>query len=234
MRDSFAMDNARQSDRLESKKVFLKLSRGGFFLYVAIFLCSLVAVALLVYNFANCNQEAPHVSEHHFRIQDNLIHPTLSLTSSTQSPDNAISPSEKDLRLPRSIKPISYDVTLLPFLSGENFTFHGEIEIKLLVTESCKNITLHSYLLQILWDSTNIQKLDNDDDPTENVSISKQYFIEDKQFLVLETNKILEENTFYLLKLKYTGSIKDNLQGFYKSSYNVGSETRWMVSELNI
>lgn len=231
MRDSFAMDSTRHSDRLESKKVFVKLSLAGFFLYVAIFLCSLVAVALLVYNFANCPQEDLHSSENHFRIHSDIINPTLSL-SSTQRPDNNDKYSEKDLRLPRSIKPISYDVVLLPLLSGENFTFDGEIEIKILISENCKNVTLHSYLLQVMWDFSHIQKLDDDDNPIENVSITKQYFIEDKQFLVLETSKTLEEDIFYLVKLKFNGSIKDNLQGFYKSSYDVGSETRWLVSEL--
>lgn len=229
-RDSFAMDNTRHSDRLESKKVFVKLSLAGFFLYVAIFVCSLVAVALLVYNFANCPQEDPLLSENHFRSHSNKINPALSLTSTTQSPDSSVRPLEKDLRLPRSVKPISYDVVLLPFLNDDNFTFHGEIEIKILIAESCKNVTLHSYSLQVLWNFSHIQKLD----PAENVSITKQYFIEDKQFLVLETSKTLEENSFYIVKLRFVGSIKDNLQGFYKSSYNVGSEIRWMVRDMHV
>lgn len=229
------MDNTRHSDRLESKKAFMKLSRTGFFLYVAIFLFSLVAVALLVYNFANCPQDDPHLSENHFHIRE-TVHPTFIVTSttSTQSPDNneenSVTHSEKDLRLPRSIKPISYDVILLPFLNDDNFTFHGEIEIKIKISEDCKNITMHSYSLQVLWDYSLIQKLDFDGNPVNNVSIAKQYFIDDKQFLVLETNKILEANTFYVVKLRFTGAIKDNLQGFYKSSYNVESETRWIVS----
>lgn len=233
MRGNFAMDNTRHSDRLESKKAFVKLSRAGFFLYVAIFLCSLVAVALLVYNFVKCPQEDPQISENHFRIHDETINPTLSLRSSTQSPENGVKQPEKDLRLPRSIKPISYDLILLPFLSGENFTFHGEVEIKILIAERCKNVTLHAFSLQVLWNYSYIQKIDNDNERAENVSIAKQYFIEDKQFLVLETSKMLEVNAFYLVKLKFIGSIKDNLQGFYKSSYNAGSETRWIVSNVN-
>lgn len=229
MRDSFAMDNTRHSDRFESKKAFLKLSRTGFFLFMAIFLCSLVAVALLVYNFAVCPQDDPQLSENHYHVREDLINPTLPLVTST-TPGNNETKSDKELRLPRSIKPISYDIVLLPFLNADNFTFNGETEIRIEVTEDCKNVTLHSFSLQIIWSFSHIQKLDSDNKPAENVSISNQYFVEDKQFLVLETSKVLEANSFYIVKLQFVGSIKDNLQGFYKSSYNVGSETRWIAS----
>lgn len=229
MRDSFAMDNTRHSDRFESKKAFLKLSRTGFFLFMAIFLCSLVAVGLLVYNFAVCPQEDPQLSENHFHIRDDLMNPTLSLVTSTTT-EYSETKSDKELRLPRSVKPVSYDVVLLPFLIADNFTFNGETEIKVHVVESCKNITMHSFSLQIIWNFSHIQKLNGNGEPAENVSITNQYFVEDMQFLVLETSKVLEENSFYLVKLQFVGSIKDNLQGFYKSSYEVGTETRWIAS----
>lgn len=230
MRDSFAMDNTRHIDRYESKKAFLKLTRTGFFLFMAIFVCSLIAVALLVYNFAVCPQDDPQqVSENHYHVREDLLNPTLSLVTST-TPGSSETKLDKELRLPRSIKPISYDIVLLPFLNADNFTFNGETEIKIQVVESCKNVTLHAFSLQIVWSFSHIQKLDSDDNPMENVSITNQYFVEDKQFLVLETNKVLEANSFYLVKLRFVGSIKDNLQGFYKSSYNVGSETRWIAS----
>lgn len=224
------MDTRRHSDHFESKKIFLKLSCTGFFLLVAIFLCSMVAVALLVYNFAICPQDDPHITENHFHLGKDLINHPLSLSTSTQSSENHESKIDKDLRLPRSIQPISYDVILLPFLSEGNFTFNGEIAIEIHVTEPCKNVTLHSYSLEIIWSSSQIQKLDDDGNAVENVSITKQYFVGDKQFLVLETSKELNENSTYVVKLKFVGSIKDNLQGIYKSSYNVGTETRWIAS----
>ena len=232
MRDSFAMDNARHNDRFESKKAFMKLSRTGFFLIIAIFLCSLVAVSLLVYNFAVCPQEDPQLSEnhHHHHIRPELLKPTLSLTTPAQNNEIDSQKVTKDLRLPRSIKPVSYDVVLLPFLVADNFTFNGEIAIKVHIVETCKNITLHSMSLIVNWSYSQIQKLDGDDQPIENVSIVSQYFAEEKQFLVIETKNELEAGSFYVVKLKFVGAIKDNLQGFYKSSYNVGSETKWIAS----
>jgi aminopeptidase N len=227
MRDSFAMDNTRHSDHY--KKAFVKLSRTGTFLLSAIIVCSLVAVALLVYNFAACPQDDLQLTEsrHHFR-QD-LINPTLSLTTSTKITENDTRHS-KDLRLPRSIRPVSYDVVLLPFLTSDNFTFNGEVAIRINVMETCKNVTLHSTSLIINWSFSHIQKLNEDNKPTENVSITNQYFVDEKQFLVLETGKDLEVNTSYIVRLQFVGTIKDNLQGFYKSSYNVGTETKWIAS----
>lgn len=226
MRDSFSMDNGRH---FESKKAFVKLSRCGCFLFMAIFACSLVAVALLVYNFAVCPQDGATSSTNHFVVHEHNVSPTLSLTVPDETGANEPK-IEKDLRLPRSIKPISYDVNLLPFLTPENFTFNGDIEIKIEITETCENVTLHSYTLQIVWNYSHIQKLDDDGNVVENVTIHNQYFVEDKQFLVLETSKELEQGSTYLVKLRFTGWIKDNLQGFYRSSYKVGTETRWLAS----
>jgi aminopeptidase N len=225
------MDNARHSDHY--KKAFVKFSRTGFFLFTAIILCSLVAVALLVYNFAVCPQDDLQLAENHHRFGNNLINPTLSLATlaDTLSTENVTKHQPpKDLRLPRSIKPVSYDVVLLPFLTSENFTFNGEVAIRIDVIETCKNVTLHSTSLIINWSFSHIQKLDDDDKAAENISITSQYFVDEKQFLVIETGKDLEANTSYVVRLQFVGSIKDNLQGFYKSSYNVGKETKWIAS----
>jgi aminopeptidase N len=214
-------------DELQYKKSFVRFSCTGFFLFVTIFLCCIVAAALLVYNFATCPQIDPLISEnHHFH---NLLNPPHSLKTTTEIAENPPQNS-KNLRLPRSIRPVSYDVTLLPFLSSDNFTFNGEIAIRINVNEKSKNVTLHSASLVINWSFSNIQKLGDDEKPVENVSITNQYFVDEKQFLVLETGKHLEANENYVVKLQFVGSIKDNLQGFYKSSYNVGEETKWIAS----
>jgi aminopeptidase N len=226
MRDSFTMDSVQNSDNY--KKSFVKFSCTGFFLFISIFLCCIVAAALLVYNFATCPQIDPLSSEnHHFR---NLLKSERIVTTTTTELVENSTQNPKDLRLPRSIRPISYDVHLLPFLTSENFTFNGEIAIRISVNERSGSVTLHSASLIINWSFSHIQKLDNDGKPVANVSITNQYFIDEKQFLVLETGKHLEANENYVVKLQFVGSIKDNLQGFYKSSYDVGDETKWIAS----
>lgn len=225
------MDNSRHSNHYDAKKAFVKLSRSGCLLFIAIFLCSLVAVALIVYNFATCHQDV--LSKSHFPLNDDKVTPTLSLTTSDKEDENDEAKRGMDLRLPRSVKPISYDIALLPFLTTDNFTFNGEVTIKIQILETCKNVTLHAYSLQIIWSQSQIQKLDSDGyivNVVENISIHNQYFVEEKQFFVLETTKQLKKDSFYIVKLHFVGTIKDNLQGFYKSSYKAGSETRWLAS----
>ncbi|CRK96557.1 CLUMA_CG010037, isoform A [Clunio marinus] len=232
MRDTFAMENTRHNDRYESKKkkTFIELSRGGFLFIVALLLFVIAAVALLVFNFAVCSPDESQKAEKKIQDHDEVYNLSMALTTSTYSPDKSSPKYAQDLRLPRSIIPISYDIVLLPLLSGENFTSTGEVAIKIKILESCKNVTLHSNTLSIVWNDSQIQKLDNDDKPFENISIKNQYFVEDKQFLVLETSKELEENSYYVVKLQFSGMIKDNLQGFYKSSYKENSETKWLAS----
>lgn len=217
------MDNERHSVRYSLKNPFVKFNRINLFLLLAIFLCSLIAVALLVHNLASCSQDESQMSENHYNLNDEAINST----TSTHSPESKFT---KELRLPRSIIPLTYDVILLPFMNTDNFTFNGEIKIKIQVVESCKNVTLHSLTLQVIWDQSHIQKIDKNGKAVENLSIRNQYFVEEKQFLILETNKDLEAGSFYIILLKFVGIIKDNLQGFYKSSYTVGSQTRWLAS----
>lgn len=228
MRDNFNMENTRHntSSDYETKKVFLKLSRFGFLMLLAIFLCSLIAVALLVYNFAVCPPEE-HV--HLCRSRLDLLNDDKSLISTAATDNSNDNPAIlKDVRLPRSITPISYDIVIVPYLSGENFTFDGDVIIKMQVLETCKNISLHSFMLKIHRNITSIHKVTANE--SQSLTIKNQYFIEAKQFLVIETEEELERGEIYQLKISYIGQIRDNLQGFYKSSYTVNNETKWIAS----
>ncbi|KAG5672285.1 hypothetical protein PVAND_002422 [Polypedilum vanderplanki] len=232
MRDTFTIENSRHPGDYDTKKHFLNLSRLTFFLLLAMFICSLVAVALLVYNFAVCPQDDDvKVCSKHYHINENSSPSTTSIASITDIGETTEPPIIKDVRLPRSIKPLSYDIVIVPNLNGENFTFEGDVAIKIHVDESCNNITLHSWTLKIRRDFTKIFIFDIDGNVTaDQIDIKNQFFIDEKQFLVLETKQELEKGKNYLLKIKYIGQITDNLQGFYKSSYTVNGETKWLVS----
>jgi len=50
-----------------------------------------------------------------------------------------------DLRLPRDVIPISYDITLIPILEVGNFTTHGTVDIRVKCeTNNTQQIVLHS------------------------------------------------------------------------------------------
>jgi aminopeptidase N len=232
MRDTFTMDNSRHPGDYDTKKHFLTLSRLMFFMFLAMFVCSLVAVALLVYNFAVCPQDEDvkvcsdllHLNGNSSPVSSSSISPLTTIGETTEPP------MIKDVRLPRAIKPISYDIVIVPNLSGENFTFEGDIAIKLHVDASCRNITLHSWTLKIRRDFVKIFTLEGNGTDGDEVYVKDQFFVEEKQFLVIETKDELQKGKDYLLKMKYMGQITDNLQGFYKSSYTVNGETKWLAS----
>lgn len=225
MRDNFNMENARRSSDYDTKKFFLKLSRCGFLMLLATFIFCLIAVALLVYNFAVCPQEE-HVR--HCRNSFEPITKGISTISNSNENQSEEMPMLKDVRLPRSIIPIFYDVVIVPYLSGENFTFDGDVIMKLQVNENCKNITLHSSMLKIHRNLTTLHKITENEN--HSLKIKNQFFVEPKQFLVIETEEELEKEQNYFLKISYVGQIRDNLQGFYKSSYKVNNETKWLAS----
>lgn len=229
LRDNFAMDN---SDTYQTKKSFMTLTKGTFFLFSAIFLCSLVAVGLLVYNFAACPQidETKICENHHYQVHEDFntqaTTTTASFSSSSSASDSNVDVNAtkivKDVRLPRAIRPIAYDVKLLPFLIVDNFTFIGEVEIRIKIVEDCKNITLHSVSLKIHQNLTRVYEIETNT----SIPIKKQYFVDEKQFLIIDLDGKLDKGKEYLIKMKFEGILNDYLQGFYRSSYTVGNETR--------
>lgn len=229
MRDTFNMEHSRHPDSYDIKKPFMKLSRMTFLMLLVIFICSLIAVALLVYNFAVCPQDESERtcgSQYHNYLNGNVLPTNMPTEDGDAEPI-----VYKDVRLPRSMKPVAYDIVIAPDLSGENFTFKGDVVVKIHVDQSCTNISIHSWTLKINRNHTSIKVLNENGEVTDSeITVKNQYFIDEKQFLVIETNEVLEAGKIYLLKLKYVGQILDNLQGFYKSSYTVENQTKWLSS----
>lgn len=195
-----------------------------------IFVTSIVATALLIYNFATCrNTTSPasdtHDTSHVISLNNGNDH---EVTATEHNSHASATGGILDLRLPRSIVPITYDIKLIPFLFNNNFTFAGEVKIVVNVTESCKNVTLHATALTIHDSDVVVKKVDNQTLTTTNarIGIKSQYFVEPKQFYVIELNDTLLVGSLYAVEIKYTGVLNDLLQGFYRSSYTLGNESR--------
>lgn len=240
LRENFTMDtNARNSvDNCENRSTTLLLvTRTTFFLFVSIFVCSLIAVGLLVFNFAVCPNLEENICDNHtyYHLSAHPSPPEISASSmstssfilpTTKMPATLIENNHVDVRLPKTIIPISYEVKIVPFLIVDNFTFNGEVKIKFKVLEDCNNITLHSYQLKIDEKFSSVVSESNN----EVLIITKQYFVEEKQFFILKLNETLIKGSYYIISIKYVGILNDNLQGFYRSSYMVGNETRWLAT----
>ncbi|XP_075149907.1 suppressor of ER stress-induced death [Haematobia irritans] len=254
-----AVRTGNNTTTFSSQRRAYTISRGTLILVAAFFLCTLVTVSVLIYNFATCDKLTPAEDE-------NIVCTTVHLkhkANETNTTAQAMPHHERDVRLPRSIKPLKYNISLEPYLFEGNFTFDGEVQITVVVMEDCYNITMHAADLNISKKDVTIRPLqmtksDKGSSGASSVSapgnvlpspsaslhglekpndivgtelrIRKQYLLEAKQFFVIELYDKLVRNMKYVINIKFTGLIQDTLQGFYRSSYQVGNETRWLAS----
>ncbi|KAL6443877.1 hypothetical protein ACFW04_001721 [Cataglyphis niger] len=199
------------------------ISRCGAFLFGAFFLISLVATGLLVYHFASC------LEEKQVKQCDDFLDSPLLPGGKSFSP----TPTKKkiDVRLPRAVVPDSYELSLIPFIWEGNFTFHGEVKILVNVTLDTNNVTLHALDMKIDEGFTNIREY-SAHNKTNNkiIRIVEQRNDTDRQFHVIKTSDTLSRGKQYVVHLKFIGYLNDYLEGFYRSSYMVGNQTRWIAT----
>lgn len=211
------MDSANLSSNMFTSRKTYTFSRFTLIFSVAILICSCIGAGLLVLHFGTCKDNKLQFGEN--RIRKMLLDETIKKEQTF------------DLRLPRSVKPMKYDLELIPFLFGGNFTFKGEVKILVNVTETCRNITLHAFDLAIDPKDVSVRMVVPEKETTLRsaaapLAIQKQYFVRPKQFYVIELADDLLAGAAYEIRIKYKGILSDQLQGFYRSSYNIGKETR--------
>ncbi|XP_074096476.1 thyrotropin-releasing hormone-degrading ectoenzyme-like isoform X1 [Cotesia typhae] len=125
-------------------------------------------------------------------------------------------------RLPIQVIPTSYDLQiLLPSFSG-NFNYQGRVIIDIFVIERTNVIILNYDGLSIDSEKTEFLIYEID-----NLTILSQSCDSDKQFFTILFNQKLKVGN-YKLFLYFHGEVRNDLFGFYKSSYKVRNETRWM------
>ncbi|XP_056314489.1 leucyl-cystinyl aminopeptidase isoform X2 [Danio aesculapii] len=108
-----------------------------------------------------------------------------------------------DLRLPLSVHPVHYNISLHPDLNS--MTFQGNVSIVVKVLHETKNIILHS-------SDMNIIKVTFED---------KEYrFLEYKpwQQIAIKFPEDLKKGQ-YVLKISYKANLSNSYDGFYNSSY---------------
>jgi len=142
------------------------------------------------------------------------------LTTSTLSPiEEAVSSDIRainiDYRLPTNVKPIHYQITLNPLIEEPvPETFTGEVIIRVKVLEETGSITLHYNDLTIK--SVGITEAING-------GIWPVIYMYDEvtHFWVLSLTNggTFKANEEYLIKITYTGHHRDDMYGFYRSSY---------------
>lgn len=94
------------------------------------------------------------------------------------------------------------------------------------VTEDTENVTLHAVDMHINESFTNIKEYSEIEKVEKIIRIVEQRNDTERQFYVIRTSDTLKSGKQYVVHLKFVGYLNDHLQGFYRSSYTVGSQTR--------
>ncbi|XP_055381285.1 puromycin-sensitive aminopeptidase-like protein isoform X2 [Condylostylus longicornis] len=203
---------------------------GGFFLFI------LIAVGILVYFLSACPEHAAPVKENgtpNCILTTANLPPLVNINKINERDKNFTKP-KLNIRLPKSVIPLKYNIFIIPSLFDGIFTFSGEEIIHVKIIEDCTNITLHSTELNILQNNLTVRRIYTMDQesyvPFIKIDIKKQYSIIEKQFYVIEFNHVLKKNSEYEIFIKFNGQISDYLQGLYKSSYEFENEMRWLAS----
>lgn len=128
--------------------------------------------------------------------------------------------------LPRDITPISYDITLIPYLetpATRAFTFDGSETIIIEAKENTNMIKMHAYDMSLIKDSIIVTKLAGKIPiPVSSVIMTHTPTTpkDDKQFLIINLGTpFLEKGARYTVDIKFKGKLNDDLDGFYRSTY---------------
>lgn len=128
-------------------------------------------------------------------------------------------------RLPKAIKPISYNLFLFPDLQAKNF--NGNVKIDIAVSDKSPFIALHSKFLNVTAAKL-MKKLQNG---LEGINIKSTFEYEKFEYFVIEPEVALDVGN-YTIDLDFNGSLQDKIVGFYSSTYSdkTKNQTRYLIA----
>lgn len=137
-------------------------------------------------------------------------HPSVYYVTRKIVPVNSLPVPERSYkRLPNDTKPILYDLTLLPDLTtGE---YKGFVNMTVNITAFRKDIIVHSKNLSVAEIAIT----------TRNSKVLQVLSIDENlidEVLIITTREKITPGIYYLF-IKFEGSLKDKLTGFYRSQY---------------
>lgn len=134
-------------------------------------------------------------------------------------------------RLPNDTVPEHYSVRLVSNVHRNDFSFSGEVDININVVQTTSVITLHHRQLVI-----GSVRLTNAITPTVDVLLAPIAYDETTNFLsvpLASTVAPLAVGSKYILHITFTGTLRTDQGGFYRSSYAADDGTRRFV-DFNI
>ncbi|XP_069669085.1 putative aminopeptidase-2 [Periplaneta americana] len=135
--------------------------------------------------------------------------------------------SSTDYRLPITVLPTHYKLTLIPYFEEKNFIFEGEVEITVNATTSENHITLHHNGLNIV-ENPSVKTIGGSRD----LKVVNTNYDATTHLYKMKLDRRLQPRQLYLIHIKFTGSLQQrDLLGFYRSSYlTSNNEYRWLAT----
>lgn len=138
-----------------------------------------------------------------------------------------------DYRLNTDILPIEYIVDLTPYFDGSvfgktPFTFDGIVTIAIKsIRPNVDTITVHKQDLNIHDVSVRKQSgISPFPGRVENIAVKSNDYDNITHKLMVKLVSPLVQNALYELKFSYTGNLRTDMTGFYRSSYTEGNDTK--------
>ncbi|XP_029317153.1 aminopeptidase N-like [Cottoperca gobio] len=150
-------------------------------------------------------------------------------TGSTSMPTPLSTPSTPKepwdrYRLPHSLAPVSYNVTLWPRLKPDAdglYVFTGHSAVVFRCVQETDLIIIHSNKLNLTSFSGHHAKLSGLGEASAP-TIQKSWLVVNTEYLVLQLRRRLAAGASYVLYTEFQGELADDLEGFYRSEYTEG------------
>lgn len=132
-------------------------------------------------------------------------------------------------RLTTDVVPLDYLIEFTPYFNNEigkePFTFDGIVTITVNVTKAnVKNITLHKDELRITEQTLTIKSGEYFSNFSLNIDRTEYNNVTNKFSIILSEPLVI--NQLYRLHLKFSGKLRTDMLGFYRSSYKDGNVTK--------
>jgi hypothetical protein len=159
--------------------------------------------------------------------------PTSLITNEVTTAIPYILPNKSiDYRLPKHLSPYYYDLYVSTNLNDEikMNNYNGTVKIYFECINLTNKIIFHARSLKILNETIEVLELNG-----KKLEISKVAYEINTEFFIIELNNSLQINKNYSVFLNYYGNLKQDMAGFFRSSYiDSNGEKRYfqIISEL--
>ncbi|XP_070619155.1 aminopeptidase N [Erythrolamprus reginae] len=135
------------------------------------------------------------------------------------------------MRLPKTLMPTVYTISLQPFLTPitpDFYIFKGDSTVEFQCKQPTDLIIIHSKKLNYTMQGELHATLKGIGVPTP--AIERTWLVEKTEYLVVKLKETLQKDATYQLHAQFTGELADDLAGFYRSAYTEGGQSKVLAT----